>query len=521
MKNKLLLLTLALAPLALLQASDAPRSASKPNILFVLADDWAYGHAGVYGCKWVKTPTMDRVAREGLLFNSAYTPCGKCAPSRAAILTGRNPWQLKAAANHWCYFPPEFKSLPEALGEHGYFTGMTGKGWSPGVAVTDAGQQRKMTGRPFNKRTAMPVTSGISSNDYAANFTDFLDAAPKDNPWFFWFGCWEPHRAYEYGSGAAKGGMKTSDIDRVPGYWPDNEAVRMDMLDYAFETQHFDQHLGRMLAELEKRGMLSNTLIVVTADNGMPFPHAKGYAYHTSVHEPLAIMWKDHIRKPGRVVEDYVSFIDFAPTFLQVAGVPWKQTGMSPLTGQSLMDILDSETAGQITPQRDHVLIGKERNDIGRPNDAGYPIRGIIKGGMLYVHNFETDRWPGGNPETGYLDTDGSPTKTEVLKARRIPDQKQYWELCFGKLPADQLFDLRKDPDCVSNLAATVSFDALQRQLFEELKKQGDPRLTGNASVFDTYPCASPEVRNVYDKIMRGEKVKLFWVNESDFEPQR
>ena len=508
---------LLLEPLASLLAASAAQSA-KPNILFALADDWSYGHAGAYGCTWVKTPAMDRVAREGLLFTQAYTPCGKCAPSRASILTGRNPWQLKAAANHWCTFPPEFKTFLEALGEQGYFTGMTGKGWAPGVAKDVNGKDRQMTGRPFNKRQAAPPTSEIAGNDYAANFSDFLEVAPKEEPWCFWYGGYEPHRRYENGSGIAKGGKKLSDIDRVPSCWPDNEAVRNDMLDYAFEVEHFDRHLGRMLAELEKRGLLDNTLVVVTSDNGMPFPHAKGYAYNNSDHLPLAVMWKNGILKPGRVVDDYVSFIDVAPTFLDVAGLECVKAGMAPVTGRSLKEIFKSEKAGRIIAEREHVLIGKERNDVGRPHDWGYPIRGIVKGDMLYLHNFEATRWPGGNPETGYLETDGSPTKTEVLKARLVPGQEHFWEVCFGKRPSDELYDLRRDPDCVSNLAAKVSFDVLKRQLFSELKQQDDPRLTGEGAVFDTYPCANSADRNFYEKFMRGEKVKAGWVDASDFE---
>jgi len=491
--------------------------AAGPNILFALADDWSYGHAGAYGCSWVRTPSLDRVAAEGLLFTHAFTPCGKCAPSRACIITGRNPWQLKAAANHWCYFPPEFKSVVEALGEHGYFTGMTGKGWAPGVATNALGQPRQMTGRPFQKRKSPPPTRAISPDDYAANFKDFLDAVPQGRPWFFWYGGREPHRAYEYRSGVAKGGKKTSEIDQVPACWPDDQTVRIDMLDYAFEVEHFDQHLGRMLAELKNRGLLDNTLVIVSSDNGMPFPHDKGYAYYNSVHEPLAVMWKNGIRTPGRVVDDYVSFIDFAPTFLQVAQVAVDQAGMAPITGRSLTEIFDSDKSRQVIPERDHVLIGKERTDVGRPHDEGYPIRGIIKAGMLYVHNFETNRWPGGNPETGYLDTDGSPTKTEVLESRFLPDEKHFWQLCFGKLPTDQLFDVRQDPNCISNVAANVSFAALRKQLFDELKQQKDPRMFGEGHVFDDYPNASSG-HDFYERFMRGERVPHGWINDSDFQ---
>src|SRR5207248_10860674 len=142
---------LALTLVASLHADQPqPKDAgvTRPNILFAVADDWSYGPAGAYGCRWVQTPGFDRVAREGVLFTHAYTPNAKCAPSRACILTGRNPWQLKAACNHWCYFPPEFKTYAEALAEHGYAVGMTAKGWGPGVAVDAAGKPRRLAGQP-------------------------------------------------------------------------------------------------------------------------------------------------------------------------------------------------------------------------------------------------------------------------------------------------------------------------------------------------------------------------------------
>jgi len=224
-----------------------PPTPASPNILFAIADDWGYGHAGAYDCKWVKTPAFDRVADQGILFSHAYTPNAKCAPSRACILTGRNSWQLKAAANHVPYFPPEFKTFFEALDEHGWFVGHTTKGWAPGIATNTAGKPRQMTGKAFNTRTAKPPATGIGLCDYAANFSDFLDAAPVGKPWCFWYGAIEPHRGYEYGSGVAKGGKKTADVDRVPGYWPDNETIRNDLLDYAFEVEHFDQHLATPL----------------------------------------------------------------------------------------------------------------------------------------------------------------------------------------------------------------------------------------------------------------------------------
>jgi arylsulfatase A-like enzyme len=504
------------APQTALAAQPIP-----PNILFAIADDWGL-HAGAYQTRWVSTPAFDRVAREGVLFTRAYTPNAKCAPSRACILTGRNSWQLKAAANHVCYFPPEFKTWCETLAENGWFVGYTQKGWGPGVANDAAGRPRRMTGRAFNARKAKPPTGAISNNDYAANFADFLDAAPAGAPWCFWYGAVEPHRGYEFGSGVAKGGRKLADIDRVPAYWPDNHTVRNDMLDYAFEVEHFDRHLGRMLAELERRRLLANTLVIVTSDHGMPFPRVKGQAYESANHVPLAVMWPRGIARPGRVVNDFVSFVDLAPTVIELAGLQWVQTGMAESPGRSVAEILRSEKSGRVVDARDHVLIGRERQDVGRPNDAGYPVRGIVTDKFLYLQNFAPDRWPSGNPETGYLDCDGGATKTFILEAHRANPADRFWQLCFGKRGGEELYDLTRDPDCVENLAQNATLAAereqLKSRLFAMLKAQGDPRMLGNGKVFDAYPYANAAHANFYERFMRGEKLNAGWVNQSDFE---
>lgn len=509
-----LLLTSALASLT--------AYATPPNILFAVADDWGI-HAGAYGTPWVRTPNFDRVARDGILFRNAYTPNAKCAPSRACILTGRNSWQLKEAANHVCYFPAEFKGWGEVLAENGWHVGYTAKGWAPGVANDASGKPRNMTGKAFNKRTLNPPALGIGRGDYAANFDDFLDAAPKGRPWVFWYGAIEPHRAYEFGSGAKKGGHRLDEVDRVPSCWPDNETVRQDMLDYALEVEHFDTHLGRMLASLERRGLLTNTLVIVTSDNGMPFPRGKGSEYELSNHLPFAAMWPQGIAGRGRVVDDYVSFIDLAPTFIELAGLPWAHTGMAEPAGRSLVEIFRADRSGQVIPGRDFVLIGMERHDTGRPHDVGYPVRGLVKKGMLYLENFEPSRWPAGNPEAGYLNVDASPTKTFILKQHRKNPADRHWMMCFGKRPGVELYNLRNDPDCVQNLAtqdATVKQCAtLKDEMYARLKAQGDPRMCGQGDVFDRYLYANPAHVNFYERYMKGEKLDAGWVNKSDFEP--
>src|SRR5690606_31752618 len=313
----------------------------------------------------------------------------KCAPSRASILTGRNPWQLEEAGNHNPYFPAKFTTIMEALGQHGYHVGYTGKGWAPGVAVDKDGEPRMLTGTQYADikiKTSAP-TKGISTLDYAANFAAFLNDKSEGQPFMFWFGSFEPHRGYEFGSGVEKGGKKLSDIDHIPDFWMDNDTVRNDMLDYALEVEYFDKQLGKVLQVLENAGELENTIIVVTSDNGMPFPRVKGHVYEYDNHLPLAIMWKGQISNPGRVISEYVSFIDFAPTFLDVAGLTENAANMQTVQGKSLLNILKPKDNDHVESLRDFVLLGRERTDVGRPQDHGYPVRAIVKGNFIFHKN--------------------------------------------------------------------------------------------------------------------------------------
>ncbi len=493
---------------------------AKPNILFCIADDATWMHMGAYGCKWVQTPAFDNIAEKGILFANAYTPNAKCAPSRACILTGRNSWQLEEAANHLCYFPAKFGTIAEALDEAGYHVGYTGKGWAPGDAGTINGKKRDLLVNQYNQKKTSAPTKAISSTDYAANFKVFLEEKKKDEAFFFWYGGHEPHRKYEYGSGIKKGGKKLEQIESVFSFWPNVDSVKTDMLDYAFEIEYFDTHLGKMLKLLEEKGELDNTLIVVTSDNGMPFPRIKGQNYEYSNHLPLAIMWADGIRKPGRTVDDYVSFIDFAATFADVAGIDESKLGMQVVEGKSLTPIFTSGKPGRVDSSRDYVLLGKERHDVGRPHNQGYPIRGIVKDGFLYVKNYKPERWPAGNPESGYTNTDGSPTKTFILNQRRRGENILFWQYNFGLRPEEELFDLANDRDCMNNLAKDPSFSDQKREMHElmvqELRRQEDPRMLGNGDVFDSY---LPFINvDFYERYMSGEKMNAGWISKTDFE---
>jgi len=472
------------------------QSGKRPNILYVIADDWSHGHAGAYGCNWVKTPNFDRVAREGVLFTNCFTSNPKCSPSRATMLTGRNSWQLKEAVNHQSIFPTEFAIYPDELEKAGYFVGFTGKGWGPGD-FQSTGYKRNPAGTAFVGKTLKPPYNGISAVDYAGNFETFLEKWPKEKPFCFWLGGQEPHRKYEEGSGI-RAGRKPADVT-LPGYYPDNRLIRSDMLDYALEVEWFDEHLGRALKKLEAVGELDNTFVVVTSDHGQPFPRIKGQIYEHGFHIPLAIRWGRNLTA-GRVVDDFINARDFAPTFLDLAGLKPAPT----MTGKSFLDVLKSGKAGTVDASRNVMLIGKERHDLGRPDNAGYPVRAIRTPEYLYVRNFEPERWPAGNPETGYRNVDDSPTKEFLLSGF-----DEYYKLSFGKRAAEELYDMKTDPDCLKNLAREPKYAMVKRTLRDRmmgmLAEEGDPRALGRADFFETIEYTGPH-KHSYDTWLKNQR---------------
>lgn len=422
------------------------------------------------------------------------------------IITGRNPWQLGAAINHNAVLDPKFKSYAETLKEHGYNIGFTGKGWRPGVA-----EGREVLGPGYGQhRVKRSLSKRISKNDYAKNFEQFLIDTDTSKPFAFWLGCHEPHRAYEFKSGV-KNGKTLDSIPEVPNYWPDTAAVRHDMLDYGLEVENFDKHVGGAIDALKRHGLLENTLVIVTSDNGMPFPRVKGHMYHEAAHMPFMAMWKDGIKDPGRSFDQFISFIDLAPTFLEMAGISYEQSGMQPSPGRSLMEIFKGGRDMPHIPERDVVLMGRERHDPGRPGDLGYPVRVIRKGKYFYVHNFEPTRWPSGNPLTGFKDTDPSPTLEDVVEAG---EHSEYWKLSLAKRGAEELYDVEKDPECITDLSGNPEYAELmaelKQELFEQLTQQGDLRMTGEGDWYDSAenPYAKEDERNFYQRVLEGEKFK-------------
>ncbi|MEI7898660.1 MAG: sulfatase [bacterium] len=443
--------------------------ARRPNILLALADDWSWPHSFTTDVKVVKTPAYDRVCREGVRFTNAFVSAPSCTASRAAILTGQWHWRLEEAANLGGVLKQDkFPVYPALLGAAGYFVGAVGKG-------PDGRQQNAPQG-PIYK-----------------DFDAFMAARPNGKPFVLWYGSRDPHRPYDKGCGV-KSGMNPADV-QIPACLPDSPEVRSDLCDYYWEIQRYDAAVGEMLRKLEAAGELENTIVVMTGDNGLPFPRCKSNLYDTGTKVPLAVRWGAQV-KPGRVVSDFVSLSDLAPTFLEAAGV----RPPPDMTARSLTSLLRSEQSGQIEPARDHVLTGKERHcqaqEKGSP--GGYPCRALNTAAYLYIRNFKPERWPAGVALAAdcyggmaYHDIDNGPCKTYMIEHKDDPKVKPLFGLGFGKRPAEELYDLKKDPGQLVNVADKPDYTAVKKELADrlmaELAASRDPRVLGNGDRFDTY----------------------------------
>lgn len=447
-----------------------------PNILFCIADDWGWPHAGAYGDAVVETKAFDRVAREGVLFEQAYVSSPSCTPSRNAIFTGQYHWRLREGANLWSSLDHRIPVYPLLLKASGYEIGYWRKSWGPG---------RLQVGGYVDTHPA--------GTNYRKGFAQFLAArdANGKKPFCFWLGAHDPHRGYKPGSGRQSG----IDVDKVkvPGFWPDVEAIRSDIADYYFEVQRFDRDVQAALDLLEKRGELDDTIVVVTGDHGMPFPRCKSNCYDMGVRVPLALRWGKRLAA-GKRVPEFVSLTDLAPTFLAAAGVAIPQQ----VTGRSLWPLLRGEQLSEEEAQaRDHVIFGKERHVPCRPDHSGYPTRGIRTGRWAYLRNLEPQRWPVGDPPL-YGDTDPAraigkgTTKGYLLTHAEDAAGKQFYAWNFGIRPLEELYDMQSDPDQLRNLAADPAYaevrERLWKQLRDELVATADPRIVGGGEKFDSYP---------------------------------
>ncbi|REG85436.1 sulfatase family protein [Algoriphagus antarcticus] len=458
MKNLLLLLSVFY-----ISAFQGIAQSKQPNILFLIADDWSYPHAGVYGDPVVRTPTFDRLAAEGALFTNAYTASPSCSPSRAAILLGRYPHQNEDGGNLWSEFPAQYPSYVSILEKAGYFNGSTRKGWGPGDFQV-SGLDHNPAGQPYE------------------DFKSFLTERSNDQPFTFWFGSTDPHREYATNSGIQTG-MALDEV-QVPGFFPDVDCVRNDILDYYFEVERFDRECGQLIKMLEELGELDNTIIVMTSDNGMPFPRSKANLYDYGTRMPLVIRWPEKVN-PGTVIDDFVNFVDFAPSFVEAAGL-----SAPTMSGQSLWPLLAGEKQ-----DREQVYLERERHANVRKGDLSYPMRAVRDHEYLYIWNPMPERNPAGDPSVHqsvgqYGDVDNSITKYLIMSMEGKPNagSPDFFKLAFDKRPEVELYDVISDPYQLNNLAEDKAFATVKTRMREKLqswmKETGDLRASEPRSLY-------------------------------------
>lgn len=480
------------------------RADDRPNILFAISDDQSFPHASAYGGNSVFTPAFDRIAREGVLFTNAVTASPGCSPSRASILTGRFTWQNEHAGTHASLFSAKYATYPRLFKKAGYHVGFTGKGWGPGN-FRDGGFEQNPAGREYVV-TSKQTPDGIRTNDYASSFGKFLSVRKDDQPFCFWYGASEPHRSFGKGIGLAHGGQ-LADVE-VPKFLPDTPEVRSDILDYEYEIEWFDSHLGRIIQQLERMDLLDNTIIVVTSDNGMAFPRAKANCYEYGIHMPLAIRWGAKV-KGGRIVHDLVSLTDLMPTYLEACDI--SHPGEYPMAGKSLLPILLSGKEGRVDPLRTFTFSARERHSSSRWNNLAYPQRCVRTDQYLYIRNFRPERWPAGTPRKfgigsyakkadesqlgpmhgGYHDIDACPTLTLLTEGADDPELSEFLHLAVDRRPAEELFDIRSDPACLNNLADSGAHAEVKGKLAQRLevflRQTKDPRMLDGGDIFETY----------------------------------
>lgn len=443
--------------------------AAQPNILLLIGDNWSYEHAAANGDKAVRTPVFDRMCREGMRFTNAFCPVPSCSPTRSCIVTGRVAHQLEDAASLWSKFPGKFRVFGDDLSKAGWHVGFTGKGWSPGN-YKDFGRELNPVGAQFE------------------DFEGFLKERKEKQPFFFWFGSTHTSlNKWQEGTGRTRG-IDPAKV-RVPKSLPDVPEIREEITDYLAQVELMEEAFGEAVALLEKSGELDNTVVIHTGDNGWQMPHGLAHCYDHGTHVPLAVRWPGKV-KARAVSDEFVSLTDLAPTFLEIAGLKaWPE-----MTAHSFVDVL---TGKPPAVTRDAMFIERERHANVRRGDLSYPVRGIRTAEYLYLRNLRPERWPAGDPDLyfavgPYGDIDGSRTKAYMMAHADDPAVKPLFELSFGKRPAEELYDLKTDPDQIVNLAADPAYAELKAGLGARvdgwMRETEDPRVDPATNVWDSYP---------------------------------
>ena len=413
------------------------QAADKPNFILFITDDISWDDLGCYGSKVAKTPHLDKMAKEGMLFHAAYLSISSCSPSRCSLISGRYPHNTGAAELHTT-LPADQPVFPEALQAAGYYTVLSGKH-----------HMGKAVNRGFDK------VSGGKGPGKEEDWVPILKERPKDKPFFFWFASSDAHRGWKINEDAPT--YKPEDME-VPPYLYDGPVTRKDLADYMHEVSRTDFYMGQLRKELKKQGIEKDTYIIYMADNGRPFPRCKTRLYDSGIRTPFLIARPGTI-KPA-VTDSLVSSIDISATILELAGVK-KDKRVQGVSFASILEDPKGKTRDYVFAEHNwHVYQAHERM--------------VRFGNFLYIRN----NFPN-QPNLCYESDDHYPAGAELWKAHAAgktnPNQHQIFAN-YG--PPEELFQVNEDPHQLSNLADDPKHAKALKQarvlLTEWTKQTGD-----------------------------------------------
>jgi arylsulfatase A-like enzyme len=444
--------------LALVALGCASRLNAAPNLLLVLSDDHSAAHVGCYGNPDIHTPNLDAFAKEGVRFERYYVACPQCVPSRAAIMTGRPPVAVQMT-RFSAPLAAEYKVFPELLKEKaGYFAGVAGRsyhldGSAQPPETKDVFEKHGL--QTFPKRLDFVKTAG-QRPAILAQYREFLDAVPKGKPWVLQLCFSDPHRPYT--PGEVPNPHDPAKL-KLPPFYPDTKLVREDYARYYDEINRFDADVGTVLAELTKRGLDKDTLVVVSGDNGSAQFRGKGTLHEFGIRVPLMARWPGKV-KPG-VSGELISGEDLAPTFLSAAGVePPKE-----MTGRSFLPLL---TGGKYEPRK-YVFAERGAHGSGLPqNSAAFDVGRVVvskDAKLIYNALWQVPYWP--------VDFAGDEMWKELVqmnKDGKLSPELQHLYFRPNR-PMFEVYDLTADPHELTNLAGVEFAAKLEKELKAALQE--------------------------------------------------
>ncbi|MBK1877584.1 sulfatase family protein [Pelagicoccus mobilis] len=420
-----------------------------PNFIFFIADDVSQEDFGCYGHPSIQTPNVDALAANGMRFDNAYLTTSSCSPSRCSIITGRYPHNTGAPELH-SKLPDSQTRFPELLRQAGYYTALSGKNHMFG-----------------NKDRAFDLITQGGGPGKEDDWVQIVNDRPSDRPFFFWFASSDAHRVWQKSEHAPEYALEEV---VVPPFLIDSETTRQDLADYYHEVSRFDHFIGLVVAKLKEQDVFENTVIVVAADNGRPFPRCKSRLYDSGIKTPWVVSYPELIRNAS-TTNSLVSSIDLSATLLELAGLEKPET----IQGQSFLPILRDPQA------RTRDMVFSEHNWHVYKNHE----RMVRFGDYLYIKNNYPDQ-----PNL-CSEAFSPPSGKDLWEAHAKGKTNTFQQQVFANpCPEEELYRVTDEPHQFTNLASNPEHaQALTkaRQLISDWSTQ-----TGDSIPTNPTPHRSP-----------------------------